>query len=110
MKEIEFLGTSKRELRKFPEQAKRVAGFELRRVQRGEEPEDTKPMATIGPGVQELRVWVSEGSFRVIYFARLSDAIYVLHVFQKKTQTTAQRDIDLARTRYSTLMKEGLQR
>ena len=106
MKEIEFLGNSLKELQKFPERARRKAGFELRRVQQGMEPADCKPMQTIGPGVQELRIWEGEGTYRVIYIARLQDAVYVLHAFVKKTQATAQRDIDLARERFNALRQQ----
>jgi len=63
-------------------------------------------MPSIGKGVEEIRVRDDSGAYRVIYTARLSDAVYVLHVFQKKTQaTTAKRDIDLARARYSELSR-----
>lgn len=63
-------------------------------------------MTTIGTGVMELRVWDEAGTFRVVYVARLADAVYVLHCFQKKTQQTAKRDIDLARKRLKDLLKE----
>jgi phage-related protein len=106
MKEIEFLGSSLKELQKFPGRARRKAGFELRRVQLGLEPSDCKPMRAIGAGVQELRIWEGEGTFRVIYIARLKDAVYVLHAFEKKTQATAQRDIDLARERFKSICQE----
>ncbi|HEY5056762.1 MAG TPA: hypothetical protein VII58_11420 [Acidobacteriaceae bacterium] len=56
MKEIEFLGTSLKDLQCFPKGAWRIAGFELQQVQRGFDPVDWKPMSSIGPGVQELRV------------------------------------------------------
>lgn len=55
---------------------------------------------------EELRIWYEHGTFRVIYLARLPDAVYVLHAFQKKTQATAQRDIDLAKKRYNDLMSK----
>ena len=62
-------------------------------------------MPAIGKGVEEIRVWDDAGTFRVIYTARLVDAVYVLHAFQKKTQTTAKRDIDIAKTRFAQLMR-----
>ena len=62
-------------------------------------------MPAIGKGVEEIRVWDDAGTFRVIYTARLADAVYVLHAFQKKTQTTSKRDIDLAKTRFAQLMR-----
>ena len=56
-------------------------------------------MTTIGPGVREIRIREESGIFRVVYVTRIGDVVHVLHAFQKKTQTTAKRDIDLARTR-----------
>lgn len=62
-------------------------------------------MTTVGRGVEEIRIWDETGTYRVIYMARLKEAVYVLHAFQKKTQTTAQRDIELAKSRYQDLMR-----
>lgn len=105
MKLLRFLGDSLKCLREFPEDARHDAGYQLDRVQRGEQPEDFKPMPGIGKGVEELRVWDDSGTYRVIYTARLADAVYVLHAFQKKTQVTAKRDVELARKRYFDLMR-----
>ena len=103
VKPIEFLGDSLRSLREFPDDAKRDAGYQLDRVQHGLQPEDFKPMPTIGKGVEEIRVRDDTGAYRVIYTARLADAVYVLHAFQKKTQTTSKRDIELAKQRFALL-------
>lgn len=62
-------------------------------------------MSSIGSGVKEIRIWDKAGAFRLIYTAKLADSIYVLHAFQKKTQATSKRDIDLAKIRYEQLMK-----
>ena len=104
MKKIQFLGDSLKSLREFPEDAKHDVGYQLDKVQRGEQPDDFKPMPSIGKGVEEIRVQDDSGIYRVIYTARLADAVYVLHAFQKKTQTTAKRDIALASKRYTELM------
>lgn len=96
---LKFVGSSLNDLRDFPEEARRVAGFELRAVQDGFDPVDWKPMKTIGSGVNEIRIHVL-GEWRVIYVAKVADAIYVLHAFQKKTQRTSLRDIEIARKRY----------
>ena len=104
MKKIQFLGDSLKSLREFPEYAKHDVGYQLDKVQRGEQPDDFKPMPTIGKGVEEIRVRDDSGIYRVIYTARLADTVYVLHAFQKKTQTTAKRDIALASKRYAELM------
>jgi len=100
MKLLKFVGSSLDDLRNFPHEARRVAGFELRAVQNGLEPSDWKPMPVIGPGVNEIRIHVL-GEWRVIYVAKVRDAVYVLHAFHKKTRKTSGRDIDLARQRYS---------
>jgi len=60
----------------------------------------------IGASVVELRIWDEAGTFRVVYLAKLADAVYVLHCFQKKAQQTAKRDIELARKRLKELIKE----
>ena len=105
-KPIEFLGDSLRSLREFPDDAKRDAGYQLDRVQHGLQPDDFKPMPSIGKGVEEIRVRDDTGAYRVIYTARLADAIYVLHAFQKKTQATSKRDIDLAKQRFALLSRK----
>lgn len=86
-------------LRDFPDGARRDAGYQLDRVQRGLDPDHWKSMASIGPGVNELRIRDGTEAFRVIYIAAFAEAVYVLHAFQKKTQRTAKRDIDLAASR-----------
>lgn len=63
-------------------------------------------MPSIGPGVQELRMRDASGAYRVIYTARLADAVWVLHAFQKKTQRTARTDLDVARQRFRQMMQE----
>ncbi len=105
MKPVCFLGNSLERLREFPEDARQDAGYQLDRVQRGEQPDDFKPMPSIGRGVEEIRIWDDRASYRVIYTARLADAVYVLHAFQKKTHSTAKRDIDLAKERFAELIR-----
>jgi len=99
MKDTIFLGTSKADLRGFSDDARREAGVELYQVQLGLEPSDWKPMPNIGQGVREIRIRAG-GAYRVIYLATRPEGIYVLHCFQKKTQKTTPRDLELARQRY----------
>ena len=108
MKPIAFQGTSLDDLRAFPETARREVGHQLDQVQRGLEPDDWKPMPSVGPGVREVRVRDEAGAFRVVYTATRPEAVYVLHAFQKKTQATAKRDLDLARARLRELTRSGL--
>ena len=103
---VSFLGDSRSRLQAFPEDARREAGYELDLVQLGEDPSDWKPMPSIGKGVREIRIKERSGAFRVIYVASIGARIYVLHAFQKKTQKTAQRDIDLASIRFRQVGKE----
>ena len=105
IKAVEFLGSSLDELRDFPLSARREAGYQIDKVQHGEEPDDWKPMKAIGSGVQEIRIQDEAGAFRVIYIAKLKDAVYVLHCFQKKTPKTSTQDIALASKRYNELMR-----
>jgi phage-related protein len=105
MKDVVFEKTSLDDLRAFPDEARRDAGRQLDRVQRGKEPFDSKPMASIGSGVREIRITDAAGQFRVIYVAKFEDAIYVLHCFQKKTQKTSLPDVRLAKDRYNDLVR-----
>jgi phage-related protein len=77
----------------------------LERVQRGLDPDDWKPMQTIGAGVREIRVRDVTGAFRVVYVATFVEAVYVLHAFAKKTQRTSPRDVALARSRFKDLKR-----
>jgi phage-related protein len=105
MKPISFLGNALESLREFPEDARQDAGYQLDQVQRGKQPIDFKPMPSVGKGVEELRVWDDSGTYRVIYLARLKEAVYVLHAFQKKTRATSKQDIEVAKSRYAELMR-----
>ncbi len=63
-------------------------------------------MPTVGNGVHEIRVRDEAGTFRLMYVARFPDGVYVLHAFQKKTRTTARRDLALAKDRYQSTDEE----
>ncbi len=108
IKRVTFHGDSLDRLRDFPEDARREAGHELYQVQKGRDPNDWKPMRTIGAGVREIRIRDAFGAYRVIYIATLADAIHVLHAFQKKTQKTTRFDLALAAARLRQL-KRGLE-
>ncbi len=83
-KPVEFRGSSLDDLRSFPLPARREAGHQLDQVQNGQEPDDWKPMNTVGQGVKEIRI----------------------RDFQKKTEKTSKADLDLATKRYRDLLKE----
>ena len=86
--------------------ARRLAGFQLRRVQHGLDPDDWKPMQAVGPGVREIRVH-AVGAHRVFYVATRPEAIYVLHAFEKKTQKTSAQDLRIGRDRFRALRSLG---
>ena len=107
MKGISWLGSSRDDVRAFPANARREAGFQLDKVQHGEDPDDWKPMPTVGSGVREIRIRDAAGAFRVIYVATHANAIYVLHAFTKKTMATSTRDLQLARQRYQSVRSKA---
>lgn len=102
-KDVVFLGSSLKDLKAFPLDARRAAGFQLDLLQQGEQPFDSKPMKTIGQGVREIRITEEAGAFRVFYVANRPEAVYVLHALRKTTQKTEGRDIELARARLQAL-------
>jgi phage-related protein len=99
MKDLEFIGSSQDDLKSFPAEARRDAGFQLHFVQMGQEPADWKPMTSVGSGVMEIRIH-REGEWRIVYVAKFKNTVSVLHAFEKKTKKTRKADIDLARERY----------
>lgn len=103
-KPLVFLGSSRRDLRAFPALPRRLVGFQLRRVQQGLDPDDWKPMPTVGPGVREIRIHVGR-AHRVFYVTTRAEAIYVLHAFEKNTRKTAPRDLEIGRERFRALGK-----
>lgn len=103
-KALTWLGTSRSDVREFPENARRAAGFELRQVQHGLSPSDWKPMQTVGAGVVEIRIHEA-GEYRVLSVAKFAEAVYVLHAFEKRTRQTPGVAIDLARARYKQLQQ-----
>ncbi len=102
MKDLHFVGASLADLRRFPAEPRREAGFQLDAVQRGLDPADWKPLPTVGVGVREIRIHLL-GQWRVIYVARFAEAVYVLHCFEKKSRKTRREDLELARERYRLL-------
>ena len=97
-KDINWRGSTLDDLITFPQAIRRIAGFELHKVQHGREPTDWKPINEWGMGVIEIRL---HGEV-----ARFSDVVCVLHCFQKKTQKTSQRDIAIIKARYKAARDE----
>jgi len=103
-KPLTWLGSSLDDVRAFPAEAKRAAGYQLGRVQRGLMPDDWKPMTTVGSGVYEIRIH-TELEHRVFYVAKYEDAVYVIHAFEKRTAQTKDADIALARKRLADFLR-----
>lgn len=101
---MRWVGSSLDDQRALPPEVRRELGFDLRRVQRGKLPRDWKPLKTVGPGVIEIRVRL-RGAFRMMYVAKYAEAVYVLHVFQKKTQKTSALDLEVARQRLALIQR-----
>ena len=109
VKPVVFIGSSLEDLRAFPVDARREAGYQIDRVQRGSAPESWKPVPTIGVGVKEIRIRDVSGQFRVIYIAKFAEAVYILHSFHKKAQKISRKDLELAISRYRELLQERKQ-
>ena len=99
-----WLGSSRNDARSFPAAARRSAGFQLRRVQKGLDPNDWRPIPSVGPGAREIRVHTGL-EHRVFYIATLSEGIYVIHAFEKRTRKTPSRDLELGRSRLRELIR-----
>lgn len=97
-KPVVWVGSSLRDIRRFPPDARRRAGYEIHQVQLGLEPSDWKPMPSVGSGVKEIRVH-TDVEHRVFYVASFAEAVYVLHAFLKKSRKTPRGDIETAKRR-----------
>jgi phage-related protein len=100
-----WVASARKDVRAFPDDARARAGYEVYRVQMGLDPTDWKPMVSIGDGVREIRVRTGR-EHRLIYVAKLAEAVFVLHAFEKKSQKTTRADLDLARDRYRDLLAQ----
>ncbi len=100
LKPVTFLGSSRDDLRNMPETARHLIGEQLMILQLGREPADFKPTPSVGVGACEIRVRNAMGAFRAMYVTKFAEAIYVLHVFQKKSRKTTRQDLELAKRRY----------
>lgn len=105
LKKTAWIGTALDDLRAFPKNVRQDIGHQLDRVQRGLRPTDSKPMTVVGPGAAEIRVQSEDGAYRVLYVAKFKDVIVILHCFNKKTQKTSARDLEIGRRRYEEARK-----
>jgi phage-related protein len=102
-KPLFFVGSSREELRSLSEDVKDLFGYALYLAQMGEMHIRSKPLRGFGgAGVLEVVDHDEGGTYRAVYTVRLAGAVYVLHVFQKKSRSgiaTPRQDIDLIRAR-----------
>jgi phage-related protein len=103
-KPLRWAGASLEDLRAFPDDARRQAGYQLRRLQQGLQPDDAKPMASVGAGVAEIRIHTGVAQ-RVFYVAKYAEAISVLHAFEKRSRQTRQADLELGRRRLAEVLR-----
>jgi phage-related protein len=104
LRNLIWLADSRRNLRDFPEDARRVLGHELYLIQSGGMPKDAKPFKGIGSGVIEIALRHPSDAYRVVLALQIGERIYVLHAFQKKSKrgiATPKRDVDLIKRRYA---------
>jgi phage-related protein len=103
-KPLFWVGSSLQDIRRFPSDARRLAGYQLRLIQEGRQPNDSKPMTVVGLGVYEVRIQ-TKLAHRIFYIAKFEEAVYVLHAFEKRTRKTSESDTELARTRLSQILR-----
>ncbi len=107
MKLLQFVNdAAQEETRNLPLAIRKAIGFQLQRVQRGEMPDDFKPMKSVGPGVYEIRAEDDQGNNvgRCFYVAKFGNTIWVLHSFVKKSRKTPKSDVDIGMRRYKELV------
>ena len=103
LRPVVWLGDSKKNILKFPEEVRKLIGDELQLIQFGGMPKDAKPFKGVGAGVIEIAVKYDKEAYRCVQAVRLGEKIYVLHAFQKKSKkgiTTPKQDVDLIKQRY----------
>ena len=110
MKELTWVGSSKKDLMDFPEGVRREVGYALHVAQQGETHESAKIFKGCGSGVYEIVSNADKSTYRAVYVVNLNDTLYVIHAFQKKSKTrikTPQEHVALIKDRIKRL-KETL--
>ena len=99
---LRWVGSSSKDLKGFPKQVRAAFGFGLHLAQTGQHPPNAKPLKGFGSGVVELLEDFDGDTYRAAYVVRFEQAVYVLHVFKKKSKrgsATPQPDIELIKRR-----------
>ena len=101
-KPVEWVGSSKADLKRFPGPVRDRTGFAIYQAQLGLRHRDAKPLKGFGSGVLEVVARRDGDTFRAVYTVRFEAAVYVLHAFQKKARrgiATPKPELDLVRRR-----------
>ena len=102
-KQLDFIGSSREDLKEFPEEVRQDIGFALFEAQRGQKPVTAKPLKGFGgAGVLEIIENFFGDTYRAVYTVKFEKVVYVLHCFQKKSKhgiKTSQQDVDLIKQR-----------
>lgn len=105
LKQLVWVGSSKKDLLEFPEEVKASAGYALYLAQKGEQSTNSKVLKGFGSaGVLEIIERDPSGTFRVVYTVKMPKCIFVLHAFQKKSKQgikTPQQEMELVNRRLS---------
>lgn len=114
LKPIRWIGTSLRDLRSFPRAVRSDIGHALFTAQQGSADPAAKPLKGFG-GANVLEIVASHhgNAWRAVYTVRFQDAIYVLHVFQKKSTkgiATPAREIALIKQRLAEAERDHRER
>lgn len=99
---VAWVGSSRQDLRRLPDEVQDGIGYALYDVQQGGYPPEAKPLRGDLSGIMEIRIDSGQGTFRAVYTLKLRGCIYVLHVFQKKSTSgiaTSRRDVELIKSR-----------
>ena len=102
LKPLEWVGSSKTDLKEFPAAVQDQVGFALYQAQVGLTHHDVKPLKGFGPNVLEVVSRQEGDTYRTVYTVRFKAAIYVLHAFQKKAKqgiATPKLELELVRRR-----------
>ena len=102
-KQLDFIGSSREDLKEFPEEVRQDIGYALFEVQKGLKPTAAKPLKGFGgAGVLEIIENFAGETYRAVYTVKFQKVMYVLHCFQKKSKhgiKTPQQDINLIKQR-----------
>ncbi len=97
--EVVWEGDSLDVVQLFPKAVRLELGLDIRRIQDGEKPHDSRSMRSVGQGVYELRQRDANGWYRLIYLKKIGTRVFMLHGFVKKSGKTSRNDLDIAKKR-----------